>query len=237
LDNIWPEAAVWIVEAAAVGGLLAVDGQACVHLFASQPLVAGVLAGWVFGDAGLGLIVGAYLQLVWGYGDHPGRLPGPDAASGTVVGVAVARAFESSTPAGGGHIAMALVLAMAVAHLAVRTEVWRRRANEALANRALRGLRAGRPNALLKAHAASLLLTFLRGAVAAGLGCAGALACGAGAHFLFAAMDFRAAFALIPCLGLASFFLGIVRTERKGQVFFAAGVAVALLAEFRVPFP
>jgi hypothetical protein len=50
-------------------------------------------------------------------------------------------------------------------------------------------------------------------------------------------MDFGAAFVLIPCLGLASFFLGIVRFERKGLAFFAAGVAVALLAGFRVPFP
>lgn len=237
MDITWPEAATWILKAAAVAGVLAVDGQACLHVIASQPIVAGVLAGWVYGDPSLGLTVGAYLQLVWAYGASPGRLPGPDAASGTVTGVAVAGAFSSSFSAGSVNMAFGLLAALAVAWSGTGTEGWRRRANEKLAEWALRRLREGHSGALWMAHVASVILTALRGAFVAGAGCAIGLTLGAMAINRFAAMDFGAAFALIPCLGLASFFLGIVRTERKGLAFFAAGVAVALLAGFRVPFP
>jgi mannose/fructose/N-acetylgalactosamine-specific phosphotransferase system component IIC len=237
LNDIWPEAVVWSVKALALGGLLAVDGQACLHLIASQPLVAGVLAGWAFGDAALGLTVGAYLQLVLGFGKPAGRTPGPDNASGAVVAAAVACAFAPSVPSGGGHVALGLLSALAVAWGGAKTELLRRRANETLADAALRRLRSGDEGALWKAHSASLALTFVRGALVAGVGCAAALAVGAIAIKGFAAMDFGAAFILIPCVGLASFFLGIVRTERKGLAFFAAGVVVALLAGFRVPFP
>ena len=237
MDIVWPELAAWTARAALVGGLLAVDSQACLHLIVSQPLAAGVLTGWVCGDAGLGLMVGAYLQLVWAYGASPGRAPGTDISSGAVVGVAVACAFSSDAPPGGGHIALGLLAAVAVGWAGARTERWRRTANEALAGWALRRLREGDSGALGRAHAASAALAALRGVFTAGLGCFLWLAIGAVVHNRLAVMDFRAALVLIPCLGLASFFLGIVRTDRKGLVFFAAGVAVALLAGFRTPFP
>jgi hypothetical protein len=42
-------------------------------------------------------------------------------------------------------------------------------------------------------------------------------------------MDFGAGFALIPALGLASFFLGVVRAEKVKLGGFAGGLAAALL--------
>lgn len=237
MDIAWPELAAWTGRAAVVGGVLAVDAQACLHLIVSQPLAAGVLTGWVCGDAGLGLMVGGYLQLVWAYGASPGRTPGTDVSSGVVAGVAVACAFSSNAAPGGAHIALGLLAALAVGWAGAPTERRRRTANEALAEWALRRLREGDFGALGRAHAASAALTALRGALAAGVGCFLWLAVGAVVYNRLAVMDFRAALVLIPCLGLASFFLGIVRTDRKGLAFFAAGVAVALLAGFRIPFP
>lgn len=236
MDSYWLQAVV-TAKAGAVGGLLALDGQSCLHLVASQPLVSGVLAGWLFGDAWLGLTVGAYLQLMWAYGPPPRRSPGPDTASGAVVGVAVAYVFSPVAAAGYAHIALGFAVAVAIAWAGRHTEVARRRVNGYLAERALGRLRDGDPGALARAHAAALALAGMRGALVCGAGCAAGLALGrVGINYL-AVMDFGPAFALIPCVGVASFFLGIVKAERKGLAFFAAGVAVALLARFTVPFP
>ena len=78
LEQLWPDAAGWLLKAAALGAVFAVDGQAVLHLVAAQPLAVGVLAGWALGDARLGLVVGAYLQLVWAYGPPRGRTPCPE---------------------------------------------------------------------------------------------------------------------------------------------------------------
>ena len=46
-----------------LGGVLALDATSVGQFMFSRPLVAGALAGWVVGDAALGLSVGVVLEL------------------------------------------------------------------------------------------------------------------------------------------------------------------------------
>jgi mannose/fructose/N-acetylgalactosamine-specific phosphotransferase system component IIC len=70
-----------------VAGALALDETAALQVMLSQPLVAAAAAGLVVGDLGLGLAVGATLQLVWSGVLPVGGTPFPDGAVAGVVGV------------------------------------------------------------------------------------------------------------------------------------------------------
>jgi mannose/fructose/N-acetylgalactosamine-specific phosphotransferase system component IIC len=229
LEQLWPDAAGWLLKAAALGAVFAVDGQAVLHLVAAQPLAVGAIAGWAFGDARLGILVGAYLQLIWAYGPPRGRTPGPDAASGTIAAVLMAKAFAPSVPQGEGHLALALIAAIGVAWLGGRTEAVRRHINAGVAERALGRLRGGEPGALGAAHWVAVAVAAARGGLTTLLGSAIGLLGGSLLINLFVGMDFGAAFALIPALGLASFLLGVVRAKRMELAGFAVGLAAALL--------
>lgn len=229
MEQLWPEAVTWVLKAAALGALFAADGQAVLHLVASQPLAVGIAAGWALGDARLGLVVGAYSQLVCVYGPPRGRSAAPDAASGTIAAVLVALAFAPRVPHGQAHLAMALGTGIGVAWLGGRSEVLRRRLNARICTEILGRIKRGENGYLGKAHAAGLFIAAGRGALTAAGGGALALAGGSLLINLIAGMDFGAAFALIPALGLASFILGVVRADAVKIGGFAAGLAAALL--------
>jgi mannose/fructose/N-acetylgalactosamine-specific phosphotransferase system component IIC len=237
LVQLWPECGIWLLKAAALGAVLAVDGQGAIGVVCSQPLVVGALAGWALGDAGLGLTAGAYLQLVWLYAAPRGRAPGPDPGSGTVAAVLVAFAFAPAAGHGHAHLALALPVGFAVAELGAWTERLRRRINQRLADRAGRGLLEGRRSALGQAQAIGLAVTASRGAVTALLGAGGGLAAGSLCINLFAGMDFGAAFALIPCVGLGSVFVSVFRDGRLGVACFLTGLAAALAMGLELGLP
>lgn len=229
MEQLWPDVATWVLKAAAIGALFAVDGQAVLHLVASQPIVVGVITGWALGDPRLGLVLGSYLQLIWAYGLPRGRVPGPDTSAGTVAGVVAASAFSSGVSGGHGHLALAIVVAIGVARLGSWTELYRRRINGALVSRALGRLNQGEVGAIGRAQGMGVAITAIRGGLTAAIGAALGIAAGSLLINLLAGMDFGLAFALIPCLGLASFILGVVRAKRMELAGFAAGLAAALL--------
>ena len=228
-EYVATDAVRWLIKSAALGAVLAVDGQSALHLAASQPLVVGALAGWVLGEAGLGLMVGAYLQLVWASGPPRGRSAGPDASSGTIAAVLVAVACAPAISHGHGHLALALAVAFVVSWLGGWGEGLRQRVNWRLWTGALRGLRQGREHSLAGAQALGVVAAAARGALTALGGSAlGLLVASKTINFL-GGMDFGTAFALIPCLGIASFVLGLVKARRLELAGFAAGLATALL--------
>ncbi len=229
LGQFWGDTLPWLLKAAGLGAVVAVDGQSALHAIASQPLAVGTLAGWMIGEPGLGLVLGAYVQLVSSYATPGGRDAGPDVASGTIVGVVVAASFAPAVSTGRGHLALALLVALGVAALGSWSEKARREANRRLCDGAARGLREGGSGALGRAQAAGLGISALRGAATVAIGSAAGLALGRPLINLFAGMDFGAAFALIPCLGLASFILSAVRARRIELAGFGTGLAVALL--------
>jgi mannose/fructose/N-acetylgalactosamine-specific phosphotransferase system component IIC len=229
LEQLWPDAMGWLLKAAALGAVFAVDGQAVLHLIAGQPLAVGALTGWALGDARMGILVGAYLQLVWAYDPPRGRIPGPDSASGTIIAVLVAKTFVPAVQNGEGHLALALCAGIGVAWLGGRGEVFRRSINTRVAEGALRRLRGGEAGALSVAHGAGVAVAAVRGGLTTFVGGGIGLLGGSVLINLFAGMDFGAAFALIPPLGLAIFLIGVVRAKRMELAGFAAGLAAALL--------
>lgn len=78
------------VSLAILGGLLALDATSVGQFMISRPLVAGTLAGWWLGDPGLGLEIGAILELFYIAGVPAGGSRVPETGSASVVAVAVA---------------------------------------------------------------------------------------------------------------------------------------------------
>ncbi len=48
-----------------VGGLIALDTTAALQGLISQPLISGIILGWLAGDIALGLHMGVLMQLLW----------------------------------------------------------------------------------------------------------------------------------------------------------------------------
>lgn len=96
-----------LVRTALVGGLLALDGTSVGQVMVSRPLVAGALTGWLLGVPGLGIFVGALLELYLLVSAPYGGARFPEGATATVVAVAVA---ASSTAPGSLPLSIAVGL-------------------------------------------------------------------------------------------------------------------------------
>lgn len=56
---------VTLFQTAAVGALLFLDATAVGHFLISAPIVTAPIIGWLLGDITIGLVIGAYLELIW----------------------------------------------------------------------------------------------------------------------------------------------------------------------------
>lgn len=83
---------VWITLA---GGVLALDATSVGQFMLSRPLVTGAFVGWVAGDPGTGLLVGAILELYLLVSFPTGGARFPEGATATVVAVASATALDA----------------------------------------------------------------------------------------------------------------------------------------------
>ncbi|MFH1865440.1 MAG: PTS sugar transporter subunit IIC [Candidatus Eisenbacteria bacterium] len=101
-----------IVVLSLLGGALSVDATAAFQIMLSQPLVAGSIAGAIVGDLGLGLAVGATLQLVWMGALPVGAAPFPDGAVAGVAGVGAGAILVRSGVPEGLAIAGAVVVGL-----------------------------------------------------------------------------------------------------------------------------
>jgi mannose/fructose/N-acetylgalactosamine-specific phosphotransferase system component IIC len=155
----------WILTAG-LGGWLAADATALAQLLVSQPLVGGALTGIVWGDAEIGLRVGALLQL-FALARPPlgGRTPEDFAAAG-IVGPLTAIALDPMSPYVTTPIQTVLGTAAGLATaLAGRPLTrWLRARNERLVHWVDAELAAGRASALDRAHLLGVLHAFCLGA-------------------------------------------------------------------------
>ncbi len=154
------------VALAAVGGLLNLDRAAVFQSMASRPLVGATVAGAVVGQAGLGLLCGALLELLWLL-DLPvgASIPQDEALAGLMAAV-----FAAAAPAGWSLYARAgvgVLLAVPFGALGRWVDLRVRRGNEALAERALRD-----PAALARCHWTGVGRFFGAGAANAAAGAA-----------------------------------------------------------------
>lgn len=122
---------------ALLAGAVALDTTSAFQVMISQPLVAGTLAGVVAGDPGLGLAIGAALQLVWIAVVPVGGAPFPDAAVGSVTGVGLAVLLSRHGVSEGAALFCGMLLSFGAAAIGQRCVSGLRRLNETLAARAL----------------------------------------------------------------------------------------------------
>jgi mannose/fructose/N-acetylgalactosamine-specific phosphotransferase system component IIC len=242
-----PLAAVFAAEAgfpwlalgltALLGAALALDETALVQTWFSQPLPAGILAGLVWGDPGLGLALGLPLQLL-AVGNLPlGQIYAGDkvtpllglVGASTALGWDVAAPFAGTGPAASrlGWLLVAAALGSMVGDGVLR---WERRLHNGLMLGGLRSLRDGRYQHMERAHVRCLLTTALRGALSTVLWCLLALVIWLP---LFEHLPGRlaAALGMLPWLtpALAIGALGELYGSRHGLRWIAGG-AMATLA-------
>ncbi len=147
-----------------LGGLLALDATAVGQFMISRPLVAGVIAGSLAGDAVTGLLIGSTLELY-----HLAVVPAgggrfPDTGPATVVAATVA-VWTGATP---GAIAIAWSLGLLWSQVGGWTVSLQRRVNGLILARVVG--EGGSPAALEVAHALAILSDLARGALLTAVG-------------------------------------------------------------------
>lgn len=166
-DAAWPS----LLMLGLLAGLLALDDTSLAQTWFSQPLPAGVLAGWFCGDPAAGMAIGLLLQLIKA-GDLPvGQSFTGDAAVPVVAGTgAVVLSghhiglpfLDASQPALAftGWTVLGVGLLSALGHWIIQTE---RRAHVLWMLEGHLTLRDGALARIERLHFRCLLTTFLRG--------------------------------------------------------------------------
>src|SRR5512140_236447 len=139
-----------------LSGWAAADTTAAFQFMTGQAFVSGWLAGCILGQPGLGLFMGAALQLVWSYRTPVGAAAYPDVGPGTIGGVAVTSLLLDGRPAWRlsvvdpfprGDVAVACLLglltAIAIGRFGQWLTVFLRRDNARLAHSADRAAARG----------------------------------------------------------------------------------------------
>ena len=138
------------------GGVLALDGTSVGQFMVSRPLVAGAVAGWIVGDPGTGLLVGALLELYLLVSFPSGGARYPEGATATVVAVASASAVPAS-----GALPLGIAVGLVCGQLGGFTVSALRRLNDRLVPEP----DGPRPERLATAHVGAIALDGLRGAL------------------------------------------------------------------------
>lgn len=155
-----------VSQLALLAGLLSLDATAFLQSMVSRPIVAGIAAGAVVGDLGLGVVIGATLELVW-IGTMPvGAAVFPDGTCGAVSGAGVAWLLLSGGADRGFAIFLGVAAGLLAGTLGQGLTKALRRANERFAALALAGARRGESGGVARAVALGLATRF---ALSAGL--------------------------------------------------------------------
>lgn len=147
-----------ILRVSALGGLLGLDGTAVGQFMASRPLVAGALAGWLMGDAALGVAIGAVLELYLLVSFPTGGARFPEGATATVIAVACAVPFGSV-----GAVPVAVAVGLVWGQLGGVSISALRHLNAKIVPEA-ESPRTGRPR-VTRAHLSAIALDALRGSL------------------------------------------------------------------------
>jgi PTS system mannose-specific IIC component len=215
-----------------LAGALALDETAFLQAMISQPLVASSIAGLAAGNLGIGLAVGATLQLVW-VGVLPvGAAPFPDGAVAGVAGVGVGVLLSRAGLDGGLPLAAAVLTGVIAGSLGQPVISLVRRINVRYEDLARRRAEQGETGGVSSAVALGLATRYTAGAVMAALFLvAGALAAGPLATALVAKRGSTFPTLLwaapIACAAVAATSRG-----RRDRMLMLAGFAAGLVVVF-----
>lgn len=211
-----------LLRLSALGAFLGLDGTAVGQFMVSRPVVAGVLAGWMVGDPGLGATIGMILELYLLVSVPSGGARFPEAATATVVAVACAAPFESL-----GALPLAVAVGLVWGQVGGATVDAQRHVNALLLPEP--GEDSNPARRLSRGHVLAILLDFLRAAAVTGVGVAsGRVVVGALAPWW--PMGELASVSLLLAGGAVS--AGILLNDlggfRRRKAWFAAGLALGI---------
>lgn len=152
-----------LIQIALIGGVLALDATSVGQFMVSRPLVAGALTGWFLGDASLGLLVGAILELYLLVSVPSGGSRFPEGATATVVAVASAAAVDAP-----GAVPLGIAAGLIWGQVGGLSVTVLRRLN----GRLVPDADALHPTRLALGHLTAVALDGLRGALLVGVGAA-----------------------------------------------------------------
>jgi mannose/fructose/N-acetylgalactosamine-specific phosphotransferase system component IIC len=142
---------------------LALDATSVGQLMLSRPLVAGLLAGWLAGDARAGFLAGVVLEIYLLVAFPVGGARFPEGATAAVVaGVTVAGRPDP------GALALAVGIGLVWGQIGGWSISGLRNVNALIAPDPVRP--AVRPGRVVRAHLLAVFLDFLRGALVTGSG-------------------------------------------------------------------
>jgi hypothetical protein len=154
---------VTILGASLLGGALALDGTSVGQLMLSRPLAAGLLAGWLAGDARAGFLAGVVLEIYLLVAFPVGGARFPEGATATVVA-----AVTAATYPGPGPLALAVGLGLVWGQVGGWTTSGLRNVNGWIAPDPVR--LSVPQSRVVGGHLLAILLDFLRGAAVTGSG-------------------------------------------------------------------
>jgi mannose/fructose/N-acetylgalactosamine-specific phosphotransferase system component IIC len=220
---------VTIAGIALVGGLIGLDRTAVGQFMISQPIVVGPLTGWMLGDPGAGIVIGAVLELIWVLDMPIGSFVPADATISTMSATAIA---VLGSPGGSSLpvIGFSILLTVAMVPATMAADDIIRHRNSRLADALVTSPGPDLGRALVHAHLSGIPVFFLKSFVL----CLVFLPAGVAAVSAFNHMPERVHLAmslfvkLLPLVGAAL----VVRklSMRTVDLFFLSGFLIAALA-------
>lgn len=206
-----------------LGGLLALDATSVGQFMVSRPIVAGALTGWALGEPGLGIAVGAILELYLLVSFPTGGARFPEGSTATVVAVAAAVGVT-----GDGAVPLAIGIGLVWGLVGGHTITLLRHLNSRLAPEP-DDARHG-PRRIVAAHLAAIGLDFVRGALVTAAGIViGRLVVAALLHHWPLSASASHGLLLVGGAVSAGILLRDLGGFRRRRAVFAAGLALGIV--------
>ena len=154
---------MWLnfLEVALLGGVLCLD-RVFLQAMISRPIVAGPIIGAVLMEPFTGLIIGAFIELLWIDRSPMGSYVPPNDSIATILATAgaILAGRESGHPP---HelVALAILLFLPFGILAQRIDIWIIKTNDRLSERAVEYARLGDIKGLAREHMQGLVKVFV----------------------------------------------------------------------------
>jgi len=146
---------------AVLGALFCLD-RSCLQSMIHRPIVMAPFLGWILGDVKTGLIVGAFLELMWV--DRPSMgnyVPPNDSLAAAVITGTVILAGANVGGVSRELTTLGILLLLPLVYGAQRMDMYIMAKNDALAEVALAHAATGNATAIEKNHLSAILKTYL----------------------------------------------------------------------------
>ncbi|MBW2557523.1 MAG: PTS sugar transporter subunit IIC [Deltaproteobacteria bacterium] len=154
---------MWLnfLEVALLGGFLCLD-RVVLQTMISRPVVAGPVIGMVLSEPFTGLIIGAFIELLWIDRSPMGLYVPPNDSIATILATAgaILAGRESGHPPR-ELLALAILLFLPFGVLAQKIDVWIIKTNDRLSQRAVEYARLGDIKRFARTHMQGLVKTFV----------------------------------------------------------------------------